>query len=403
MIRQHETSDLPAIQRIWKECGWVDSDEEAAAIEHFLADASGVVATIGEEAECAGTVHEGVIGYDGRDLPLAAVSSITTSRLGRKQGFATEVTARLLSGAAEAGSAVALLGIFEQGFYDQVGFGTGPYTIHYRFDPASLIVAYPERIPVRLSQDDWGEIAQCLASRKRLHGGVALDSATVYRAELGWTSPGFGLGFRSDDGELTHFVYCKTKGEDGPYSVEAIAYRDTEQLMELLGVLRSLGDQVRAVDLMEPPELQLQDVIRHPNRQRILTRGTDFAAGGRAHAWWQLRILNLDACVGARVHRGPSVRFNLTLSDPISRLDQSWSGLGGSYIVEISEPSTVESGTDPALPTLEASVAGFSRMWIGARSASSLAVTGELIGPPELLAALDDAFRLPTPRTGLYL
>ncbi len=402
-IRPYRPSDLPAVQRIWKECGWVDSDEEAAALEHLFADAAGVVATMDDEAECSGTSHTGVIDFDGRDLPLSGVTTITTSRLGRKQGFAKAVTARLLSDAAERGAAVALLGIFEQGFYDQLGFGTGPYTIHYRFDPASLTVPYPTRPPVRLGPDDWHEIARCLASRKRSHGGVALDSATLYRAELAWVSSGFGLGFRSDDGELTHFVYCMAKGEEGPYRVEAIAYRDAAGLIELLGALKSLGDQVRAVLLMEPPELQLQDVIRHPNRQRIVTRGTDFAAGGTAHAWWQLRILDLEACIAARTWTGTPLRFNLELDDPMSRQDESWGGLAGSYLVEISDSSTVSPGADPTAPTLRAAVADFSRMWIGARPASSLTVTGGLEGPPELIAALDDAFRLPTPRTGLYL
>lgn len=402
-IRAYENSDLPAVQRIWKECGWVESDEEAARLEDFFTDATGIVATIDGEAECSGTNHAGVIGYDGLDLPLSGATSITTSRLGRKQGLAKAVTARLLSTAARDGAAVAFLGIFEQGFYDQLGFGTGPYTIHYRFDPATLTVPYPKRTPIRLGPDDWEEIARCLASRRRSHGGVALESATVYRAEVAWVSSGFGLGFRSDLGELTHFVYCSAKGEEGPYRVEAMAYRDSEGLVELLGVLKSLGDQVRAVLMMEPPELQLQDVISHPNRQRIVTRGTDFAAGGSAHAWWQIRILDLDACVRARTWTGSPVRFNLELADPMSHFDETWAGLGGSYVVEISEDSRVASGTEHGLPTLEASVADFSRMWIGARVASSLSVTGGLTGPPELLADLDEAFRLPTPRTGLYL
>jgi hypothetical protein len=42
-------------------------------------------------------------------------------------------------------------------------------------------------------------------------------------------------------------------------------------------------------------------------------------------------------------------------------------------------------------------------MWLGARAASSLALTTALSGPEDLLASLDEAFRLPTPHTGLYL
>ncbi len=44
--------DLSAVKRIWKECGWVDSEEHAAAIEDFLVVGDTIVATIDDEAEC---------------------------------------------------------------------------------------------------------------------------------------------------------------------------------------------------------------------------------------------------------------------------------------------------------------------------------------------------------------
>jgi len=55
-------------------------------------------------------------------------------------------------------------------------------------------------------------------------------------------------------------------------------------------------------------------------------------------------------------------------------------------------------GTDPALPTLTASVGAFTRLWLGVRPASGLAVTDDLTGPDDLLAGLDDAFHLPDPK-----
>ncbi len=402
-IRRYEPSDLAAIQRIWKECGWIESDEEAAALEQFFTDAIGTVAVMAGEAECSATVHRGAISYAGIDLPLAGVTSVTTSLIGRKQGLARAVTADVVARAANEGAAVALLGIFEQGFYDLLGFGSGPYSLHYRFDPATLIVPHPQRPPVRLSNDDVEEIHEALLARKRSHGGIRLDSTNMLTAELAWESPSFGLGFRDPSGQLTHFVWGKTKGESGPYQVGALAYRDTDQLFELLGMIKSLGDQVRSVDLMEPPEIQIQDLIRHPNRQRIVTRKTDFEVGGRSHAWWQARILDLDACVAARRWSGEPIRFNLALSDPIGETDVGWPGIAGDYTVTIAADSTVETGTTTGLPTLDTPVGPFTRMWLGARPASSLALTTALTGPRDLLAALDDAFRLPTPHTGLYL
>jgi len=49
------------------------------------------------------------------------------------------------------------------------------------------------------------------------------------------------------------------------------------------------------------------------------------------------------------------------------------------------------------LPTLEATVNAFTRLWLGVQPASGLAITDDIAGPPELLAALDRRLRLPAP------
>ena len=59
--------------------------------------------------------------------------------------------------------------------------------------------------------------------------------------------------------------------------------------------------------------------------------------------------------------------------------------------------SWAEPGTDSALPTLDTTVNAFSRLWLGVRPATGLAVTDELKGPRELLEALDWVLRLPEP------
>jgi hypothetical protein len=63
-----------------------------------------------------------------------------------------------------------------------------------------------------------------------------------------------------------------------------------------------------------------------------------------------------------------------------------------------SKESTAVSGKDNNLPTLSASVGAFTRMWLGVRPPSGLAVTDQLSGPPELMAALDQLLRLPQPK-----
>ena len=85
----------------------------------------------------------------GVDLPLSVVSSVTTSLIGRKQGLAGATTAEALSRSAQSGAAVSLLGMFEQGFYDLLGFGSGPPSLHYRFDPAALKASITSRKSVQ--------------------------------------------------------------------------------------------------------------------------------------------------------------------------------------------------------------------------------------------------------------
>lgn len=406
-IRAYDPArDLAAVDRTWREVGWLDKDDDTESLGTFLAGSNVEVGLLDDQPECAVVWTPGSIRYQDTDLPLCAVTAVTTSRVGRKQGFATVMTARALRAGADAGAAVAALGIFDQGFYDRVGFGTGPYEYRVNFDPASLNVGHiPYRRPVRLSADDHAEMHRALMARHRPHGSVALDPPSVIEAECGWVSDGFGLGYRDDAGRLTHFLYASAKGEHGPYRVGLLAYEDTDQLLELLRVVRELGDQVTTVRLGEPAEIQIQDLIETPFRRNTQTASSTHATGVEAVACYQYRFLDLPACVAARSWPGPEVRFNLNLSDPAVAVldrdgDNRWPGVAGSHVVKIGPKSSVRSGTDPSLETVDASVNAFTRAWLGARRPSSVAVTDDLTAPPSLLSALDEALALPTPHPG---
>ena len=62
-----------------------------------------------------------------------------------------------------------------------------------------------------------------------------------------------------------------------------------------------------------------------------------------------------------------------------------------------SDPGVDDGLPDGSAAVLDASVGAFTRLWLGVRPASGLALTDELVGPPELVAALDAAFCLPPP------
>lgn len=396
-----EDRDLAAVVRMWREVGWIDdSDDQAEAVRRFLGRGGGLLADIDGEAECMVHRTSGSIRYVATDLPLCAISGVTTSHVGRRQGLASALMVETLGSAAAEGAAVASLGFFEQGFYDRFGFGTGTYEHRLTFDPATLTVPPPDRPPVRLGRADMPELHGLMTRRHRGHGSVVVDPRDWFDLEWAWTDKPFALGFRNDEARLTHALFGSMQDEHGPYEIAVLAYEEPAQLLELLGLVRALGDQVNSVTIAdEPPGVQLQDLIREPVRQRRVAR----LSGGsgalhQAIAEQQDRILDLHACIEAATTPVP-VSFGLLLRDPLEALG-GWPGVGGAYTVLLGERPTVIEGVEPGLPVLEAAVGAFTRLWLGVRPATGLALTDDLAGPRELLRDLDVAFRLPPPRAG---
>ena len=404
-IRDYDPErDLEAVTRIWFEIGWFKNERQAKYMDAFISAGRAIVADIDNEAECFVHVTEGTIRHQSADLDLAAVTAVTTSRIARKTGFAKRLTAASLANAAESGAAVSVLGMFDQGFYDKVGFGTGAYEQIAVFDPASLTVANGFRPPKRLNYDDSADMHHALLTRHRSHGGVTLSPADFFKAEVGFTDNPFGFGYYDGpDGTLSHFIWGNAEGEHGPYSEKAMAYQNAEQLMELLALIKSLGDQVSSFRMLEPADIQLQDLLKQPFRHRRGTAGSKHENKIDSTAYWQLRILDLQTCLANTVLDGPTTQFNLTLTDPvIDHLDDgsNWRGIGGEYTITLGSESNATPGTRKGLATLSASVGAFSRMWFGVRPASGLAITDELRGTPELLSQLDATLRLPQPHLG---
>ncbi len=423
--------DLAAVQRIWYEIGWIDSEAGANALADYLATGSCLTAALDGEAECMAHTTTGAMRYvnscrnprlnpglDSRiseDLPFLAVTAVMTSRIARQLGLALKLTATQVAAAAVEGLPLAILGIFDQGFYDRLGFGTGSYESMLRFDPATLRVDAPYRPPKRLTGNDWRAVHGAMMLRRRGHGGCVLSDPLLMKGELGLEPGGFGLGYERE-GTLTHCLWFGTRNVDhGPYNVKMLAYQDGRQLLELLGVLKSLADQVSLIELPEPPDIQLEGLLEAPFRNRRNTRKSDFSASHQAHGWWQLRVLDVAACVERRHWPGDEVRFNLSLTDPISGYleDGAWAGCGGDYWISVGPGSYAEAGHREDLPTLHASVGAFSRLWFGVAPASSLAVTDNLhvedaasggglseTGSADLLERLDEALCMPQPKLG---
>lgn len=401
-LRLYEADDLDAVVRMWREVGWIQDDEHIKGLETLVTVGRAQVATLDGAAECFVHQIDGTINHLDVPLPMHAVTAVTTSHVGRKQGFASRLTRRALAHAYESGAAVAALGMFDQGFYDRFGFATSSYDHELSFDPATLAVDHvPYRTPVRITVDDAADMHHALVNRWMAHGSVCLGPPEITRADMSWTPSLTGLGYRNESGALTHGFFGAMKDrEHGPLRVVALAYQNTQQLLEVLRLLRELGDQVRSVKMFEPPHAQLQRFVREPFRQQDRSSGSSHASGHRAVAWMQFRMLDVAACVEAYSWCGDDVAFNLTLTDPLAAEDSPWSGVGGEYRITIGEKSSVAPAHEPRLPTVTADVAAFTRLWFGVATASSLLATDRFDAPPELVAQLDAALRLPPVRTG---
>ncbi|MHB1354762.1 MAG: GNAT family N-acetyltransferase [Anaerolineae bacterium] len=397
----NKEQDRNNIIRVWRETGWLHSGCEEL-VDCVMEAGRTWVAEIDGAAEAEAATARGTIRYLDEELPLTAVTAVSTSLVGRKKGLATQLTALAIANEAEAGALVAGLGMFEQGYYNRLGFGTGTYEHHLSFDPALLQLPVKARTPRRLSQEDWKIMHAARVERMRGHGACSLSPALATRAELVEHPGNTGLGyFDGPDGALSHFIWMgASEVERGPYSIRMMAYQNGQQFLELMALLKDLSDQIYGVRMREPFGIQLQDLIRQPFKNHRISDNSPFEHYNRAAAFWQIRILDLPACLAQTHLPGANLRFNLVLEDPITSLlsiEQTWRGIGGEHIVSLGETCKSAPGQDPSLPVLKTTVNAFTRMWLGIRPASGLALTDNLAGSPELLKALDWAFRLPTP------
>ncbi|MBN2460639.1 MAG: hypothetical protein JXB60_03445 [Candidatus Cloacimonetes bacterium] len=393
--------DREAVHRIWKESGWLEDGKEET-MDIFIRGCETWVGEIAGAVEFLVMTAPGNMRYLQVDIPFSGVMSVNTGRVSRQLGLARKFTAQAIARAAEKGAWISGLGIFEQGFYNQLGYGSGGYEHVIYFDPADLKIQKKCRIPRRLTEKDFAEIHYSRLQRLKNHGSVSFFNNQISLAEIKWGKKGFGIGYYDDTGsEITHHVWMEEQGgEHGPYFVNWMSYRNYEQFLELMSYLKSLEDQVRLIGIIEPAQIQLNDLLQYPFRYRIITGKSRFENRIKASSWWQMRICDLEKVIHNTSLPGKRLQFNLILTDPISHYlgnTGKWCGIGGNYLLSLGRKSFLKRATSADLPTLHASVNAFTRMWLGVRPASGLAVTDDLKGPADLLAELDNLFCIPEP------
>ncbi len=385
----------------WRDAGWLEKGSEKAA-EEFIGSGSAMVGLENGRAVALATSGKGSMHHclHSSDLPFCSINSVNVSFHGRKLGYAAALTTSLLAEAAERGDACAGLGMFEQGFYDRLGFSNMPYWNSVSLVPSEIALEgeFASR-PVRLSAENWMEIHRNRTDRYRHHGSINLSSAST-KAAMDFSGNCFVLGFRNEDGELTHHIFFeKIAGENGPAYTGWLVYGNPSQFRNLLLVIKSLGDQLDIVRINEPPGVQIQALLKKPlsTRRRTLK---SVQAETRTLSWTQCRILDLEGCINGMNCPGESCSFNLRLHDPITDImekSRGWRGCSGDYTVFLSSDSRAVPGISPGLPMMECSVNTFTKLWNGSVRPTLLPFTDSISAPPELLRAVEKAVPMPEP------
>jgi len=392
--------DKEAVHQIWYDCGWIQQGFPDP-MDILIEKARTVVADVDGRPECLVVSYFGDIRHFDEELKFSAIAGVTTSLVARKQKLAAGLTAAKIAEDVQEGALVAGLGMFEQGYYDKLGFGTGPYDHIFFFSPASLKTTVRPRVPIRLGQKDWKRMHRARLNRRRRHGSLNMFIPEATRWEMVKDKGAFGLGYTDAKGTLTHFVWISGRGKErGPFYITCIAYQNFEQFHELMALVKSFGEQIVTMRFIETPDVQFQDLLDKPIRHRNMTYKGDEENRGLAIAWWQIRICDLVGTLRKTHFDGQDVKFNLELNDPIEKyLDQSfkWRGISGDYTVVLGPKSSAKKGLTKGLPTLKTTVNAFSRLWLGARSASALSATDNFIAPEKLIAGLDKLICTPVP------
>ncbi len=409
--KMNPAEDVDAIVRLFRHAGWVSGStkdlfekgsQHKKIVSGFCEEAEGYVAVHDKRIESYAQSHQGTIRQTDVTLPLCAVTGVICSYILRKQRATSRLLAHLLVQRACAGDAIAMLGVFDQGYYDRLGFGTNPYEYEFYIDPRTLQVDGPVRPPQEFSVKDVERIYHSRRKAHRIHGTCTVDSMAMLRGEMIFHDEknGFILGYTNDEGEITHHVFGTLEGEHGPAYIPWMVYQTPEQLVELLCLIKGLSDQFYNFLIVQPPQIQLQDFLREPFRSVALSEGGKFAVKTEAYGFSQLRILDLEKTIGATHLSGETVSFNIQIDDPIRGLipeEAAWRGLSGTYTVHLGEESSISSGTDNRYETVHMSINDFSRMIHGSVSPLKLKFMQKLDGSESLTQKLTRVLHLPEP------
>jgi len=112
------------------------------------------------------------------------------------------------------------------------------------------------------------------------------------RFEMAYDPQGFGFGY-NEGGELTHHIWLsKQGGEHKPLIAKWAAFRTYPQFLELLSLLKSVGDQFHLGKMRGPPAATRYasvSTVRSKRTERIGCRRCRRGSGPLPACGWELR------------------------------------------------------------------------------------------------------------------
>ena len=334
----------------------------------------------------------------GGSMPMAGTTAVTVSPTHRRRGLLTEMMTRHLQTALDRGQPLAGLWASEEVIYGRFGYGpaVGGLGIDLAADSVAVAPA-PTGLTVRMvTPDEARSLLPPMHDRR-----VCAHPGGFRRSEAWWTWRQFSD--RPDDrpssatsrrtvvaerGEqpVGYAVYRQrtewgASGHDGHVDVVELVHDDDDARRALWHYLTSV-DLYRNVHWWNAP-IDEPVLIETDRFRSLQTRMID--------SLW-LRLLDVPTCLTARRYEADGT-IALDVADPFF-------GRGGRFQLAVvdgvasCEPLTAAAGTGS---TVAIDIADLGALYLGGRSATTLARAGRIDADQSGVGALDRIFRTLTP------
>lgn len=365
-----------------------DPDEDIIASTKNL-DPDRVIAALDDDrvVGTAASLRFPVTVPGGRRLMSSGVTFVTVLPSHRRRGVLTAMMRRLLDDARDRGEPLSSLWASEAPIYGRYGYGQAIETVTYRIAKARARFD-PEHEPVnhvRIIDRD-----EALTRLPGFHDSLAWvgkfgRSVDHWRHWVMWDPEFDRDGFTKrrivvyDDGDgIGGYAFFRTKWTDTGGTV-----RVDELVAGSTGAETSLYRFLFGIDLVDQIEFRR---LRTDEPVRWMLHDTRaFRRHASEYMWF--RLLDLPACLTARSYER-SGTLVLDVTDGFA----PWNA--GRWELAAGDGTATCVASD-AEADVRLDTAQLAALYMGGRSARTLASAGRIAGSPEAVALLDDMFRIP--------